>query len=1199
MKLRQVAVLFPFLACLSLAQEFRATITGNVSDSTGAVMPQVNVQVKNLNTNETAVAVTNAQGVYSMPFLRPGTYQMSVEAPGFRKYMRDNLVLNVGDTLGIDIKMEVGQASDVINVTAESPVLETETADHGLVIDQKRVTELPLNARNPFMLSILSAGVNFNGNQIYQRPFDNGAIADWSVNGGLDRKNEFLLDGAPNNAQAGNNNIAYVPPVDSVQEFKIQTNSFDSQYGKSGGGIINVGLKSGTNQYHGTAYEFMRRNALDANSFQNNAAGKPRAGHFLDQYGASIGGPLTFPKVYSGHDRSFFFFNYEGYREGTPTPLTLSVPQPEMLTGDFSKLVDSQGRKITIYNPFDRVINADGTVTRQPFPNNMIPPNLINPVASKILSYLAKPNTTTPGFAYAQNDLFIPGGVNLDKDDFYNFVVKFDQQLKDKHHVFFRMASNDRTEQRNTNGVNGPGWQGPGPLKRLNDAYALDWVGVLTPTFIVGSRVSFGRYIEGSRGDPNIGFDLSTLGFPQSIRSQLPIQNEFGVYSFSGYTGLGVQSNFNYTNTWSYAGSLTKIVGSHSLKAGTDLRWIQYNNKNEGSVFNVSADNAWTQQQYNRADALSGNSIASFLLGLPSSGSVDYIVFPSFLDRYFATYLQDDWKVSRKLTLNLGVRWDFFPGVKERYNRLTRGFDPNATNPADALVNRTAFPGFPTVKGGLLFIQPGDGNSNLDLTNLQPRFGLAYQITNKLVFRGGWGRYMLNPNNDNFRNEGFSVTTNVINSNDGGRTPIPSLLNNPFPSGILRPPGSANGLGTLLGQGFSFLDPTFKTPYSDQFTAGFQYELPLHSRLEISYVGQRGHKLETAREYNEIPLSLRQQCNPLEGGNPLFCDALLPNPFFGLPQFAGTGLGTNQTVARSTLARPFPEFGQVNQRGRNDGKLWYNALQVSYGIRAKGGLNLTFAYTYSKAIEQGGFDATNTTNGNANGVNGNNANQAFNDIQRFIPERGLTSYDRPNVFKISTVYELPIGHGKPFLGSSNKWVNGFVGGWQHTMIFQYSSGRPWNSPETVITVRNAQVPIDWKAAVIQGVRPCVAKMADNGTIALQPFSASLAGCDLTNYNYLVIPRFAPRTTSFRDPNVRIDAQPQFDMSLGKTVHIHERMSAQFRIEAFNVFNRFWMPLEQFNNNPESSNFGQIIKGSAAQGNSNFPRQVQLAFKFIF
>ncbi len=771
--LRRVAVLFCTFGSLLTAQEFRATVTGHVTDTSGAAMPKVTVQLTNLGTNEVAAAATNNQGIYSLPLLPPGTYRLSAEAAGFKKYVRDQIVLNVGDVTGIDIAMEVGQASESITVTAETLALQTESADHGLVIDQKRVSELPLNARNPFMLAILAPGVNFSGNQIYQRPFDNGAIADWSVNGGLDRKNEFLLDGAPNNAQAGGNNIALVPPVDSVQEFKIQTNSFDAAYGKSSGGIMNVSLKSGSNQFHGTVYEFMRRNALDANSFQNNAAGVPKAGHFLDQYGGSIGGPIIFPKIYNGKNRSFFFVNYEGYREGTPTPLTLSVPEPEWLTGDFSKLTDSQGRKITIYDPQNAVINSDGTVTRQPFAGNIIPQNRLNPIASKLLSLFPKPNTTTAGSPYGTNDLFIPGGSdNLDKDDFYNVVTKFDQQLGDKNHLFFREATNDRTEHRNTNGVFGPGWQGPGPLKRLNDAYVMDWVGTLRPTLVAGARVSFARYVEGSRGDPNIGVSPVDAGFPQSLVSQLPVQNVFGSYNFTNYTGLGSTLSFNYTNTVAFAGSISKVAGPHTIKAGIDMRRIQYNVINQGNVFTLTFNNTWTQQNYNTADSLSGNSFASALLGLPASGSVDNNPFTSFVDRYYAGYIQDDWKVSRKLTLNLGARWDFFQAPTERYNRLARGFDPTQVSPVDASINRAQFPGFPSVMGGLLYTGSGGHTANTDLTGIQPRFGAAYQVNSKLVVRGGWGRYMINPNNDWNRTDGYNITTNVLNSPDGGRTPI-------------------------------------------------------------------------------------------------------------------------------------------------------------------------------------------------------------------------------------------------------------------------------------------------------------------------------------------------------------------------------------------------------------------------------------------
>jgi len=433
-----------------------------------------------------------------------------------------------------------------------------------------------------------------------------------------------------------------------------------------------------------------------------------------------------------------------------------------------------------------------------------------------------------------------------------------------------------------------------------------------------------------------------------------------------------------------------------------------------------------------------------------------------------------------------------------------------------------------------------------------------------------------------------------VNSLDSGRTPIPNLLSNPFPTGVQLPPGRTLGPGTFVGRGLDFFNPTFKLPYVDQFSFGFQYQLPLSSRLGISYVGNRTYKLQTARQYNEPDLSFRKQCNPLEGGNPAYCDQLLPNPFYNLPEFAGTSRGTSTTISRFELNRPFPEFGALNERGRNDGKLWYNGLQVDYGIRAQKGMNLTFAYTFSKATQRGGFDSGNS-------INGNNSNQAFNDVQRFVYEQGPTAYDRPHVFKVSLVYELPFGKGRQFLNTNNPILSRVVGGWEYTTIFQYSSGRPWTLPDNVRYIRNATLSnVNFSAPVVQAVRPCVAKEADNGIISLQNFSANLPGCTLDNYNFLVLPRYAPRELPFRTSEVRLDAKPQFDMSLSKNTQIYkERISGQFRLEAFNVFNTFWMPLQQFNNDPNSANFGQIVKSTVPQGNANFPRQIQLGFKLIF
>src|SRR5438105_571189 len=351
---RSTALAYLFCLCVPaglLAQGVEATLRGLVADSSGAAVPGARVEVKNTGTNRVTATVTDSAGQYAAPFLQPGTYSVTVEASGFKKFVREGLILSVGATVAVDMALEVGAVTEQLTVTAESPLLDTAKADRGTLVDQKTVAEMPLNGRNPLMLAKIAAGVNFNGTVIYQRPFDNGAIAQWTINGGLYQSNEFLLDGAPNNAQAGSNNIAYVPPVDAVQEFKIQTNSYDEQYGHTSGGIVNVSLKSGTNAVHGTAYEFARRKAWDANSFQNNAVGAPKGEHYLDQYGGQIGGPVYIPKLYNGRNKSFFMFDYERYRENTPRPFTLSVPAPEFSTGDFSKLVNGVGQQIVIYDP--------------------------------------------------------------------------------------------------------------------------------------------------------------------------------------------------------------------------------------------------------------------------------------------------------------------------------------------------------------------------------------------------------------------------------------------------------------------------------------------------------------------------------------------------------------------------------------------------------------------------------------------------------------------------------------------------------------------------------------------------------------------------------------------------------------------------------------------------------------------------------
>ncbi|PYR74662.1 MAG: TonB-dependent receptor, partial [Acidobacteria bacterium] len=362
------------------AQEFRATVKGQVVDSSQAALPGATVSIKNQETNEVASATTNQEGNYTIPFLRPGIYTLTVEMNGFQTYTRKDMRLEVSQTAMINAQLAVAGVAEAVTVSAESPILETSNANRGSVIDSHRIAELPLQSRSPMALAVLVAGVTYNAQAIYLRPFDNGALADWSMNGGQNRNNEFLLDGAPNNANQGGNNIAYVPPADAVEEFKIQTNSYDAQYGRTAGGVVNMSLKSGTNSFHGSGYEFYRRKWLDANSFLLNSRNSPKVQHYLDQYGFSVTGPVRIPGLYDGKNKTFFAFTGEKYREGTPAPLFSTVPTEAMRRGDFSGLVDAQGRQIIVYDPATgRDVN--GVWTRDPFAGNQIPSNRFDPLA--------------------------------------------------------------------------------------------------------------------------------------------------------------------------------------------------------------------------------------------------------------------------------------------------------------------------------------------------------------------------------------------------------------------------------------------------------------------------------------------------------------------------------------------------------------------------------------------------------------------------------------------------------------------------------------------------------------------------------------------------------------------------------------------------------------------------------------------------
>ena len=1181
----------------AFSQEFRATVNGRVADPDGLAVPGVTVSARNAATNEVASTVTNADGAYTLPFLRPGVYTVTAELEGFRTHTQSGVQLEVGQTVSMNIALQIGLRSEVVTVTGETPLMETK-ADRGMVIDNERVTELPLNARNPFMLSYLSPGVTFNGPAIYQRPFDNGAIADWSINGGQNRNNEFLLDGAPNNSIQGGNNIAYIPPVDAVQEFKIVTNSYDAQYGRTAGGVINVSLKSGTNVLHGSVYEFARRKAFDSNEYFFKVNNREKPNHSLDQYGFVLDGPVRIPGVYDGRNRTFFMFNYEGYKELTPNPVTFTVPDEAQLRGDFSNLRDAQGNRITIYDPnTGRLVN--GQWVRDPFPDNKIPAERINPIARNMTQFFLRPNATaTSGDPWRNNYLFAP---NLASDDFKNIASKFDQNISTQTRMFVRYAYNNRAETRSTNGIlEGPAQDGQLPLNRVNHTGVADWVRVVNSSLVLNVRAGLNQYLELARSDPGLEFGaqgLQQLGFPSSLVNQLPNQvfprfNFFTNTTSPGpvitgteeYRQLGRNSRNRETTTGlSLQPNFSLAKSNHSIRGGLDMRMTWYTRARHENLFVMNFDRRFTQRVYNSGDALSGNAIASFLLGAASGGAIDNNFYPTLRWNYYAPWFQDDWRVTNRLTLNLGFRWDLNTPVFEKENRLNYGFETDVINPVSSRIN-----GAP-VRGGLGFVTV-DGNPKypykFDKNNIQPRAGFAFALNDRTTLRGGYGLYYLNVVGISASN-GFGLSAPPITSLDEDRTPT-YALSNPFPQGIPQAPDESLGLETFLGRNPSFSNTEFINPYVHQFSLGVQRLLPWRTTVELTYVGSRTKEMQNRwGGFNEPPASLRDRCDPTKGGSVAFCNELLTNPFYQVRGFEGTTRFTSPTLSRYELSRPYPQFGSMTQFDRNDGQIWYNSAQFLASKRVSDGLSLTGTYTWAKMIEE---------NGGGNEIGGNNVtNPLITDVDRFVQKSAFES-DRRHRVTISGVYFLPFGRDRKFLSNASPVVDALAGGWEVAGLWLFNTGRPWGLPQNVFYVKDAKLDnVDYNdPKIIRAVQNCVAQMSDAGVTTMLAYSVA-AGC--TEPNFIIRPNYTRGAVPFRDDEIRRPPFYQFDVNFAKTTRINDQVRVQFRIEVYNLLNQAIYDERQYENNPTNPLFGTIDRSVVRQ--SNFPRYLQLGVKLIF
>jgi hypothetical protein len=1198
------------------AQDSRARITGKVTDPSGSPIPGAEISVTSVATGVVSNAKSNDAGIYLVGFLQPGEYEVKISAQGFKILERTGVKLQTGQVAEIDAPLAIGVVGEKIEVSAEPALLDTATGGRTHVFDEKLLAEAAIPARNPMLVANQLPGVTYRGAGIFYQPFANGAIAGISINGGQQGNNELLLDGAPNNSSARQaNNIALIPPGEAVQEVAVSTNLYDASLGKTTGGVVNIVLKGGSKDFHATGWGFLRRGAWNANRFQNNANNSPKPPQQVDHYGFVVSGPIFVPGLLTDKSskKLFGLFSFEDFNELSPAPFTLSYPATEMRNGDFSRLANGAGQRITVHDPFSIATGADGIERRAPFANNIIPANRIQPFAQRVLNFYPQPNVATPpGVTYSQRNYAQP---NFSYPLLYrSYMGRVDTVLSERSRINIRYVYSDHDQNRQDNGINGPGQRGFAPYVRTNHAGLVDWVHTINPATVLNLRGNVSRYVEGSDSPANLNFDSSSLGLSSRTLGQLAVPNFFGTYNFGPYAGLGPDAASvltDYTTTYSLQGTLSKVTGRHQMKAGMDARDIRQGRRDLGLPFFIDSGTSFTQAAFGNAAASinSGDNIASFLLGAPNTIRADFQIRPFIQQWYVAPFFQDDWQVNRRLTLNLGLRWDLNTTPRERYDRQLLDFDPTAKSPLTLPPDRQAqFPGL-NVRGDYRYAGV-NGNrqrvANNYLGTFQPRVGVAYQVTDRWVLRGGYGLFYANWPTQEFldgNSPGFSTTTVANISPDGGRTPFADLYANPFPQGVV--PGNNNpSPAFFLGRGSSFFNPDAKLPRVHQFSAGLQYKLSSGSMIDVSYVGNRTTN-QTVQVPTNIPsYDLYRNCDPLAGGVPSFCLANEANPFQGNPAFVGTtGLGVNAVTNRYEANRPFRQYSSdMVRNASNLGKVWYDAAQISYRARLRQGLVFDANYTFSKNLQLGD----------------NNVFLAFQNAYTRELLKTVTAQDRTHAFKLSGHYELPFGRGKRFLSGRSGFVSRLVGGWDVNALTNIFSGEPANLPQNAVLLKDPRIgnSVDTKQYRVRGWNGCVAQLLPGGGWTplggATGFPVARNGCsptDLGDYAWGIIPfagdgRYLMNVNPIRSSQLRMPYASTTDLSLNKTTQITEKLRFQLRIEAFNAFNRYNLFTLRYNNNPSDPNFGTYFPGDnsstfSPQSRDSLPRNIQLGMKLMW
>ncbi len=1134
-------------ACLLHAQEYRSTMTGRITDQSGSAIPNAKVTAIQKDTNVRYPTVAGPEGFYTIPQLLPGAYQVEAEISGFKKYVQTGIELASGARVTVDIQLTVGSNSESITITDAAPSLLTASASAGQAITTREVENLPINGRAPMDLAVMAYGVVNTGTRDQNRAYENGGFSDFAMGGGVSGANEALIDGVPNVGTLGvsGRRAAFSPPVDGVSEVKVEVFNVDAAYGGAGGGTVEVITKGGGNAFHGSMSEFNQVSNLTATPFFTNAAGGKKTIFRQNLWGLTAGGPIFIPKVYDGRNRLFWFFTYEGTKNSEPAPTYTTVPTTAERGGDFSALL-KVNNSYQLYDPTTAKL-ASGVVTRQPFANNIIPASQLNPVATAYLKYIDLPNFA--GKSDGTNNYF----AGLTTNNAYQ---------SQSGRIDYSVSNNNKL----TGSIRHSLWQQDSGNIFQNVALGesgirdiwggtIDDVHTFTPTMVGNLRAGFTRYRAYYNQNSN-GFDPTQLGFPAYIAAN-STHLLMPAFTFSdGFLTANPATNLHYSdqpsNTYQLFGSLTKIFGEHTVKVGGEHRVNDFSNLAwSGSTGAYTFDNSWVRANNTATGAPLGGSMSAFLLGLPSSGSYSINASSKNDALYDVIFLQDDWHVKPNLTINMGLRWEYNHPTVERWNRQSIGFDATATNAVTAAA-RAAYAKSPLAQlpasqfnptGGLLFATPDNRTAtNNPKNDFSPRLGISWSpsaMKGKTVLRTGLGMFdyvygVILP-----QQPGFSYTNSYVATNDSFVTPA-ATLKNPFPNGLVQPPGSSQGLNTNLGQSITFLNPNLARQYSLRWTFDLQQQLTKDTTLQIGYIGNHSVHLTSSYNFGSLPAQYLSTSPFRDTATINALSAVVANPFAGLlPGQSNNG----STTSVSNLLRPFPAFSGVTEANMNNGGSYFHELGIRLARRMTKGLLVAANYGHSRLMEQ----------------------VSYLNAGSLALEKRVSAGDRPNNFSFSALYQLPFGKGKRFGSNAKGVTNILIGDWAVSTLYTFHTGAP----------------LAWGNVIYNG-----------GSLQYDPRNVNHA-FDTTRFNLVSAQQLSQNFRYFPSQfnNLRTDGTNNLNISVTKEFSLWEKMHLQFRADSFNAANHalFGAP----NLTPTGTTFGVIST------QTNTPRVIQGALRLTF